>query len=148
MSKAFVPLIIVLSVLLVLTLQFGFIFLLVALLPSVMAYFVDDHEGKPIFKTVLACNATGTLPPLMPMLMSGMQFHYHDVTAAMLAPHVWLFIYGGAAAGWGLIYLCRFIAHFILVIIYEYRIVSLERFQRKLIDEWGAEVMGASAQKN
>lgn len=140
MQKAYMPLFLTLSVVLMVLLQFGFVFLLIALLPSIMAFFVDSNEGKPIFKTVLFCNFAGALPSLGPMLKSGLQFQYHDISSTMASPHVWLFIYGGAAAGWGLIYLCRFIAQFLLIITYEYKVMSLERFQKKLIEEWGPEV--------
>lgn len=146
-SKAYIPLLLTIAGVLIIVLQFGFIFLLLALLPAIVAYFIDNHQGKPIFKTVLACNFTGTLPSLVPMFKSGLEFQYHDVTSTMMNPRVWLFVYGGAAAGWGLIYLCRFIAHFILIIVYEYKVLSLERFQKKLVEEWGQQVAGTSQLK-
>jgi hypothetical protein len=140
MHKAYMPLLLTVAVILVVLLQFGFLVLLLALLPAIMAYFIDGNEGRPMFKTVLTCNLTGALPSLTPMLKAGLQFQHADISGVMASPHVWLFIYGGAAAGWGLIYLCRFIANFLLIIMYEYKILALERFQKKLMEEWGQQI--------
>ncbi len=68
MSKAIMPLLLIISVMLIVLLQFGFIFLLLALLPSLVALFIDRDAGKPTFKIVLACNFAATLPSLVPML--------------------------------------------------------------------------------
>jgi hypothetical protein len=145
-SKAYIPLICTVMAGLIVILQFGFVFLLMALLPAIMAYFVDHYPGKPVFKTVLAANFTGTLPSLLPMLSAGLQFKYNDISATLTNPRVWLVVYGAAAAGWCLIYLCRLIARFLLIIAYEYRIVSLERFQKKLVEEWGQQVKQEEAE--
>ena len=53
---------------------------------------------------------------------------------------VWLLVYSGAAAGWCLIYLCRFIARFIVTLMYEYNTSSLENMQKRLVEEWGQEI--------
>jgi hypothetical protein len=125
---------------LIILLQFGFVFLLLALLPAIMAFFVDHHPGRPVFKTVLTTNFAATLPYLVPMLLTGLHFKYNDISAVITSPRIWLVVYGGAAAGWCLVYLCSFIARFLLIITYEYKTIALERFQKKLLDEWGQQI--------
>lgn len=136
-SKAFMPILIILSLAGVVILQAGFIFLLLALLPAVIAYYVDNHPGQPLFKTVAACNMAATLPTLFPMIEAAMRMKRYDVMALMSNPSVWMFIYLCAAAGWCLTYLCRLIARFIMVLIYEYKIAALGLAQRHLLEEWG-----------
>lgn len=139
-SKAAVPVLILVSIALIVLLQLGFIFLLLALLPSVAAYFIDTNAGKPLFKTVLSCNFAATLPSLAPMIRASIHLHHYDVAPILQDPLIWLFVYSGAAAGWGLIFLCRFIARFIVTIMYEYSITSLENLQRHLVEEWGPQI--------
>jgi hypothetical protein len=138
--KLLMPVLMVVGAALVIMLQFGFIFLLLALLPTVVAYYIDRDDGKPTFKVVMACNIAATLPSLTPMLQSTLNMKHVEVAGIMGNPAVWLYVYGGAAAGWCLIYLCRFIARFIVTLQYEYNIASLERLQRYLVDEWGSKV--------
>lgn len=144
MAKAALPLLMIVSIALIVLLQFGFIFLLLALLPSVVAFYVDTAPGKPAFKTVLACNLAATLPSLMPMLMpmleAGIKFRHYDTSTTLGNASTWLLVYSGAAAGWCLIYLCRYIARFTVMLFYEYNIATLEGQQKRLIDEWGQQI--------
>ncbi len=65
---------------------------------------------------------------------------HYDVGPLMADPMVWLMVYSGAAAGWCLIYLCRFIARFFVTILYEYNIAALEAHQKQMLDEWGQQI--------
>lgn len=140
MQKLAMPMFYVVMALAAVILQFGFIFLIVALLPAITSYFIDNTPGHGVFKTVLATNFAAAMPSLAPMVQAGVSFKYIDVWAIAANPRVWLTIYGGAAAGWCLIYLSRFIARFLLIIAYEYRIAAMERMQKKLADEWGEQI--------
>lgn len=140
-NKLFVPMLIVASVIFIFVLQFGFIFLLIALLPSAVAYFIDQNHGKPAFKIVLLCNLAATLPSLIPMLRAAMRMERPNVMEVMSDPRVWLLIYSGAAAGWCLVYLCRYIGRFITILYFEYQVSALERFQKKLLAEWGDKII-------
>ena len=121
-GKLLKPVLAVASLLFIVLLQYGFIFLLIALLPAIVAYFIDHTPGRAAFKVVVLCNV--------------------DAMRVMGDPFVWLTVYGGAAIGWGLIFLCRFIARFFVVLYFEYQVVSLERFQKKLLSEWGDQIRG------
>lgn len=140
-SKATLPILIVISVILAAMLQFGFIFLLLALMPAIVAYSIDIHPGKPSFKIVLAGNLAATLPSLAPMLRASLKMKHYDISGLLHDPNIWLFVYSGAAAAWCVIFACRVIARFLVTITYEYNIISLENFQKRLVAEWGQKIM-------
>lgn len=134
------PLLVVLSVVMIVFLRMGFIFILLALLPSITAHYIDRAPGRPTFKTVFACNLAAMLPWLVPMLLAGVQLRRYDVYETMSNVKVWLAVYGGAAAGWCVIYLCSFMSRFFVAALYEHRAAALEKFQKKLLEEWGDEI--------
>ncbi|MFW0777070.1 MAG: hypothetical protein ACN2B6_05060 [Rickettsiales bacterium] len=142
-SKLLKPGLIVASIVLILVLQAGFIFILIALLPSIVAYFIDSSPHKSEFRVVFICNATATLPSLNPIVNAAIQMKPMDILPTVTDPTTWLIIYSGAAAGWCLIYLCRFIARFLITLYFEYKVNSLERFQEKLVNEWGDQIKGS-----
>jgi hypothetical protein len=136
-NKIMLPALIIASLIGIVLLQSGFIFLLIALLPAMVAYFIDRDEHKSAFRVILLCNVAALLPSLFPMLASAMRMERYDVMKLMTDPTVWLIIYAGATMGWGLIFLCRLIARFIIMLYFDYQIGALERFQKKLLIEWG-----------
>jgi len=140
MHKLFVPALCLAAVIFILVLQFGFIFLIIALLPTAVAYFIDHNNGKPAFRIVLLCNLAATLPSLFPMLRAAMRMERPNVMETMSDPRVWLLIYSGAAAGWCLVYLCRFIGRFLIILYFEYQVNALERFQKRLLAEWSEQI--------
>ena len=142
MSKAFLPLLIVFCGAMIVLLQFGFIFLLLALLPSVVAYYYDINRDpyKSTFKTVFCCNLAATLPSLVPMLEAGIKLRRYDTSTILNDWNNWLIVYSGAAAGWCLIVLCRYVARFSVTLFNEYNIAMLENQQQRLIEEWGQQI--------
>lgn len=140
MNKAYLPLFLVVCLGLILMLNIGFIFLLLALLPTIVAFFIDDDGKKTTFKVVGAGNIGAALPSLIPMFKDGLGIKRFDYSSMMSDPSTWLFIYMGAAAGWGLIYLTRYIARFVVTMSYEYNVTNLKKQQRRLLEEWGPEI--------
>src|SRR5262249_5749123 len=124
-----------------------FLFMILALLPSVVAWYSDRTESKGTFKTVLACNLAGTLPTLTPMFRASIDMQPFDVAGMGAEASVWPIIYSAGAVGWGLVFLCRFIARFIVILNYEYRIAAMERMQRKLVEEWGPQIRQAGGEQ-
>ncbi|MDX2112231.1 MAG: hypothetical protein SFW63_00640 [Alphaproteobacteria bacterium] len=124
----------------IVVLKFGFIFILIAILPSIVAYFIDRDAYKSAFRVVLLCNLCAMIPYLMPMLSAAARMQPYDVMALMSDPIVWLVVYSGAAVGWSLIFLCSYIARFLVILYCEYQISRLDRFQKKLVIEWGERV--------
>jgi len=128
-------------------LKFGFIFILIAILPSLVAYFIDRDAQKSAFRIVLLCNLAALMPYVLPMLNAAANMQPYDVMTLMSDPIVWLVVYSGAAAGWSLIFLCSYIARFLVILYCEYQINRLERFQNKLVIEWGERVNQAQEDK-
>jgi hypothetical protein len=140
LNKIILPLLLILCFAAVIILQLGFIFIMLAMLPTLVAYFMDNHHGLPLFKTVAACNISALLPVIAPMIEAVMHMDPFDPVEFMSNPMNWLIVFGGAALGWVLILLCRIIGSFIMTIIYEYNIASLEKTQKRLIEEWGQNI--------
>jgi len=140
MNKAFMPFFLVVCLGMIVLLKIGFIFLLLALMPTLVAYFTDTDPKKSTFKVVGAGNLGATLPTLIPMVRGSMSVRQYDYVSVIQDPSVWMFIYLGAAAGWGLIYLSRFIARSVVTMSYDYNINALKKQQRRLIEEWGPEI--------
>jgi hypothetical protein len=125
----------------VVVLQVGFIFLLLALMPSIVAFYTDTDRKRSIFKIVGSGNLAATLPTLIPMLKSAMRMKRYDIESVIIDPKIWMFIYMGAGAGWGLIYFSRFISRFVVTMTYEYNINNLKKQQSKLVEEWGDDII-------
>lgn len=136
-QKIVFPLMIVASILLILVLKMGFIFLLIALLPSIAAYFVDEDSELTTFRTIFACNLAAVMPTITPVFIAGIKMKHYDVSSIIADPNVWLFIYGGAAIGWVMIYVGSYVANIILEIQYKLRAAALEKAQIRLLEEWG-----------
>jgi nitrate reductase gamma subunit len=124
----------------IVVLQVGFIFMMLALMPSIMAFFIDTDHKRSIFKVVGSANLAACLPTLVPMIGSAIRMRRYDIESVIADPMVWLFIYMGAAAGWALIYTSRFISRFVVTMSCEYNIANLKKQQKLLIDEWGDEL--------
>lgn len=140
MGKLFLPVVIVLSIVGVFMLHIGYIFILLAMIPSFAAYYVDKGSSKSLFKTVAACNFSATIPAMAPMLSASIHNAPYEITKTIADPFVWLFIYISAAAAWGLSFLCKIVARYVVVLVFEYRIALLERAQKKLLEEWGTQL--------
>lgn len=129
----------VISLLLIGFLRTGFLFVIIGLLPSIVAYFMDVTSNRHNFKTVFACNLTGMLPYLGTMLQNGpaSQAVLQSVMGDMNA---WLIIYGAAMMGMLLVKICPQIAQFLIVGIAHTQIGHIEHVQKKIENEWGEEV--------
>jgi hypothetical protein len=147
-QKLIIPLMVIVCMLLIAMLQFGFIFLVLALLPSIAAYCVDEDYERSTFRTIFACNLAATMPTLTPMFVSGLKFKYFEIGGTISDPKVWLFIYGGAGVGFGMIYFGRGIGRIILTLKHKFQISFLERSQEKLLEEWGEQVRGGKVEEN
>lgn len=115
-----------------------FLFLIIALLPSVVAYLVDRSERRMAFQSVLACNLAGTMPFLSGMLKQGNS--QAVVQTAMADMTTWFIIYSAAAIGWCMLWLWPHVAYFWLNMLAMKEIFRLELAQKKLLDEWGPEL--------
>lgn len=140
-EKNLMPMLFSVGSILAVALQFGVVFLLLAMMPAVMVWFTDHERGKPTFKIVAVCNFAATLPSIAPILQATLHLRLYDVGPLMANPANWMYVYSGAAAGWGLVYLCRFIARFVVTLMYEFQVNSLEHAQKRLVEEWGEQIL-------
>ncbi len=148
-GQKFIPLLMILSgILLILVLKMGFIFLLIAILPSIAAYFVDDDPDLTTFRTIFACNLAAILPTITPVFIAGLKFKHYDIDSIIASPNVWLFIYGAAAIGWVMIHFGSHTARAFLEIQYKFRAASLEKSQVRLLEEWGDSIKYLVEDKN
>jgi hypothetical protein len=140
-SKLFMPVFLLTCTGLLLWLKLGFVFIFFAILPSILTYIIDHSPRRSAFKTVLSCNLATALHPIADMYSHGVRMSHDRFTESLGDMRIWLFIYVGAAAGWGLIFFCRFLAHFTVDTYHEYQLLHLDKQQDWLKEEWGAAIV-------
>lgn len=137
-GKLFVPMLILGSLALIVLLKNTFIFLIIGMMPSIVAYYMDKSGWRGTFKTVMACNLSGVLPFVLYIM------HQESPNTAMRMQlesfHTWLIMYLSAFFGWFLIYMSPFVARFIINSFHFSQIARIEGVQRRLVEEWGAEI--------
>lgn len=131
-------LLIVLSLLLMAVMRTGFIFVLVAMMPSIVTYYIDRSPHQFTFKTIFALNLSGTLPYVAKLL------HYGPggimLQETMQAPGTWIIIYGAAFVGYLLTAVAPVFAYFMISNFHATQVTRLERSLKKIEGEWGEEV--------
>ncbi len=113
----------------------GLLFIL-GLLPALVMRYTDITENQYWFKTIFCFNLAGLFPYLIEMYF----IHHNSFKALQLQltdSMMWLFVYGMAAVGYALLWVCPIIAEFF------YNMSSHASTKRhrdklqKLHDEWG-----------
>lgn len=113
-----------------------FLFILLGMLPSIVAHIADTSKHREVYRCVFTCNLSGMLPYLSLML----NISIDDSMMLLADPHRWFVIYSFAGIGWLLVWLMPYCAEIITELSHNGRIAQLENIQRKLIDEWGQEI--------
>jgi hypothetical protein len=113
-----------------------FLFILLGMLPSIVAHIADTSKYRETYRCVFACNLSGMLPYLPLML----NISIDDSMVLLADPGRWFVIYAFAGIGWMLVWLMPYCAEIITELSHNGRIAQLENMQRKLIDEWGQEI--------
>lgn len=147
-QKLMLPLLIILGFGAVILLKMGALFLMLGLLPSLVAYYTDNDESLTVFKTIFACNFAAMLPVIEPMVEAGLAFKPFNSFAVLSDPVNWLVAFSGAALGWCLIYLFQFIARFLVAGAYKHQIAGLEATQKALVKEWGKKIQKIEVAKS
>lgn len=123
---------------LVVLIRHTFLFLIVALLPTIVAYIVDRTPTKSMFQSVMACNMAGMLPYLAKLIdMGNSPGMVQTIMGDML---VWLIIYSAAGIGWCMVWLWPHVAYFLINMMALKETLQLELAQRWLTEEWGPEI--------
>lgn len=140
-SKKKVFLLILFCLTAIILLKMTFVLFIVGLMPSFVAYYVDNSQSRSLFHTVLACNLSGVIPFVGELWSHGNPM---SMVGMMLSDIQRLFImYLSAGLGWVLIYVCPIGARFLIAGINHHNIVKLKFRQKRLIEEWGREVSSA-----
>lgn len=122
-------------------LKMTFILFIVGLLPTFVAYYVDNSQSRSLFHSVLACNLAGVIPFVGELWANGNPI---SMVGMMLSDVQRLFImYLSAALGWGLMYVCPIAARAMIASINQHNIQKLKYRQRRLVEEWGQDVSSA-----
>jgi hypothetical protein len=129
---------IILSLILIMLIRTSFIFILVMLLPSIIAYIADNSAKRHTYITVFLCNLSGLMPFAINLISMG---NPHNMFVSLITdPMVWLMVYSAAAFGWILVWGCPYFAEFYYELKATARIAKLEMTQKKLLEEWGPEI--------
>ena len=128
------------SALLIFLLKQAYIFLLIAALPSIVAYVTDASRNRTSFYVVLSCNLAGILPYLATLV------HQQNATQAVQAvlsqPLVWLVVYSAAGLGWLLNWTMPYVAQFGLELLNSNEVNACRQAQKRLVDDWGDGIRG------
>jgi hypothetical protein len=112
--------------------------LVFALVPTMLAWLVDDTPGQSLIRTVAPLNLASALPFAIKLWSEHNSLD--QVFAFMSGSATWIALYGAAAFGWLLYYL----APNVIVTIMHRRIDKLRdaatEKQKSLKDEWGDDV--------
>ena len=138
MSGGRKALLIIVSLLLMGFLRTGFIFFVVGMMPSIIAYIMDSSRNRYTFQSVMACNLSGMMGFLFKIVV-------HGPSSAVLQDMMgsftnWIIIYGAALVGWLMVQICPMIAEAMVNNIHQGQIMRIQRIQKKLENEWGNEV--------
>lgn len=119
------------------------VLLVVGMLPSIVAYIVDQTPRRTLTLTVGPMNLAGTAPYCLQLwfgtnTLRGLGLFLNDAW-------VWLVMYLAAAAGWLLFFGMPVIVHFLLERSIDRRKARLVQIQKKLRAEWGDEVDTAAS---
>jgi hypothetical protein len=137
MSIKYKLLLIISSIAMMVFLRTGFVFVVMGMMPAIVAYYGDSSRKHYLFKTVFALNLSGVLPFVGRMLREGPQ---SSMQAIMQSLDTWVMIYGAAMSGYLLVTVTPILAH---VLLGNFHVGQAERIRsilQKIESEWGDEV--------
>lgn len=116
----------------------GFVFLVIGMLPAIVAYYMDVSKHRYTFKSIFAANLSGMLPYITQIIS-------HHASSSMLqeimgSSATWIVIYGSACLGWLLVFICPMISQIMVAGVHQAQLARYEWLQKKLESEWGQEV--------
>ena len=116
------------------------IVLLVGMVPTAVAIFIDRDPRKYASVSVAAMNFAGVSPYLADFLLGTASFgHAIELVSDVF---VLVVIYGAAGVGWVLVMALPPMTAIILGVMTENRIQALRKAQDKLVEDWGESVTG------
>lgn len=115
---------------------FGFICF--GMLPGIAAFLIDRKARRMASKTVIMFNFTALFPYVMQVLNNT---DPNNLAQGKLYDfQTWLFVFGGAAFGWGVVYLLPHIVFLYLEVKANFHVRRLTNLQDALVKEWGGSI--------
>lgn len=114
------------------------IVIMVGLVPSAVAFFVDSSREKLLGTTVLSLNVAGVLPAVLRLWKTG--HHMENAISLISQPSVLIMVLIPSGMGWLLYIYMPQIASKLVRKRAESRIRSLEKQQKELIEQWSVAV--------
>lgn len=127
-----------LSLIFIVWLKTTYLFIVVAILPSIVAYFIEQASFRRPFRTVFTCNIAGLLPFLVDLVSQGNS--PARLMNLMGSLDTWLVIYGASGLGCLLIITAPLVTTFFIDIARASFVDDVQKRQDKLEEEWGPEV--------
>ncbi len=119
-------------------LRTGFIFVIIAMMPAIVTYYIDRSPRPHLFKSVFALNLSGLLPFVGRMLVEGPM---SALIPIMQSVDTWIVIYGAALTGYLMVAAAPLVAHVLISRFQAGQVEQIESSLKKIEREWGAEVM-------
>ncbi len=119
-------------------LRTGFVFVIIAMLPSILAYYFDQSPNRYTFRSIFYCNTAGVLPYFVQMAKFGPSSA--NLQGIMNHPMTWIVVFGAAACGYILTNITPIIAQMLIGSLHNNQVRGLERSQKKIEKEWGNEI--------
>ncbi len=94
-------------------LRTGFMFVIIAMLPSIVAYYFDVTKQRYLFRSIFASNLSGLLPFIGQLLQHGPSSN-GVLQKVMGSSFTWFMVYGAAMMGWLLVKVCPLIAQMMI----------------------------------
>ena len=117
------------------------ILVVVGMIPTAVAYFVDTSRELSLGPTVLCLNFAGVLPTLLKLWKEG-----HTVTNALdiiTMPLMLMLILLPAACGW---LLFNYVPYLVIGFIRrkaQNRLTDIDKYQKDMVEQWGSVVTGS-----
>lgn len=112
--------------------------IVVGMMPTFVAFYVDRSRYRENAKVVATCNLTG----LMPFIIQGFErgVRSTSVQNMIFDSYTWLSILGFSAFGWMLVWLFPRVSIAIISYVQNSHAAILQKQQQAIIDEWGTEI--------
>ena len=123
----------------------AFVVLVVGIIPSIVAMFIDREPGRNATIAVTATNLSGVAPFVMELLVSGATMT--RAIAMINDVFVLAVMFGTAAIGWGLVLGMPKVAAVYISVSNDAKVQAMLREQRRMVEEWGEAVTEAPAMR-
>lgn len=118
---------------------YAFVFVILALMPTIVAFAIDRRNSKAASNTIGAFNMVGLMPYLVELMQSGIEA---SAKAQLMLTNinVWFVVYGSASMGWILVWIVPQVTGSYFVYREDVKVKRYLKEQRELYEEWGAKV--------